>query len=96
MNTQTYIFSGSLTFNTLFTVDGSTVEVGYKVASVFHTSTGSDFSLKTSKGRGFQMVYGLPLDEIDVLSLKSGAFATVQEKGSPLSEIPLIAPNVER
>lgn len=80
----------------MLSVDGSAVEVGYKLESSLHTSTGYDISLKSAKGRGFQMSYGLPLDVIDVLSVKSGASSTVQERGSPLSETPLIAPNVAR
>lgn len=42
------------------------------------------------------MSYGVPLDVIDVLSVKSGAYATVQERGLPLSETPLVTSNVER
>lgn len=88
-------FSGSITFNTLLTVDGFAVEVGQKVSSSVHTSTGSDFSFKMFHGHGFEIIYGLPLKTMDVLSMKSGAFATVQEKGGSLHEIPLTT-DVER
>jgi hypothetical protein len=77
------------------TIDGYTVDVGYKIASSLHTSTGSDFSLETVKNRGFQIVYGLPLDVMDILTIKSGAYSIVQEKGSQSIEIPLSSTDVE-
>ncbi|VVC28237.1 Vitellinogen, open beta-sheet,von Willebrand factor, type D domain,Lipid transport protein, N- [Cinara cedri] len=91
-----FIPSGSLTLNTLLTVDGHTVEVGNKVSSSLHTSTGLDYALETIKGHGFEMIYELPLDVMDVLSAKSGAFSIIQEKGSPTIETPLMSPGVER
>ncbi|XP_026815483.1 apolipophorins [Rhopalosiphum maidis] len=87
--------SGSLDFNSLLTIDGYTVDVGYKVSSSLHTSTGSDFSLEMVQNRGFQMVYGLPLDVMDILTIKSGAYSIVQEKGSQSIEIPLSSTDVE-
>lgn len=96
INALNHIFSGSLNFNTLLSADGSVVEVGYKLESLLHTSTGYDVSLKSAKDRGFQMSYGVPLGVMDVLSVKSEAFSTVQERGGPLSETPLMAPDVPR
>lgn len=62
---------------------------GHKITSSLHTSTGSDISVKTVEDHGFVISYGLPLNTMDVISFKSGAFTIVQEEGSPLSEIPL-------
>lgn len=90
------IFSGSLALNALLTVNGHVVNVGYKVGSTLHTSTGSDLSIETIEGRGFEIVYDLPLDVIDLFSVKTGAYAIVQEKGSPMNETPLMPNNVER
>jgi len=55
--------------------------------SSIYTSTGFDSLFEAVKGRGVEMVYELPLNVMDVLSMKSEAFATVQEKGSPLNEV---------
>ncbi|XP_060861024.1 apolipophorins isoform X2 [Metopolophium dirhodum] len=88
--------SGSLVFNSLLTIDGYTVDVGYKISSSIHTSTGSDISLETTQGRGFEMVYGLPLDVMDILTIKSEAFSIVQEKESESIEIPLTSADVDR
>lgn len=90
------IFSGSLVFNSFLTIDGYTVDVGYKISSSLHTSTGFDFSLETVQGRGFEMVYGLPLNVMDILTIKSGAFSIVQEKGSEPVEIPITSTDVDR
>jgi len=90
------IFSGSLVFNSFLTIDGCTVDVGYKISSSLHSSTGSDFSLETIQDQGFQMVYGLPLKLMDILTIKSGAFSIVQEKGSESVEIPLTSTDVDR
>jgi len=90
------IFSGSIVFNSLLTIDGYTVDVGYKISSSLHTSTGSHFSLKTIQDQSFEMVYGLPLKVMDILTIKSGAFSIVQEKGYKSNEIPLTSTNVER
>uniref|UniRef100_A0A2H8TZF4 Apolipophorin n=1 Tax=Melanaphis sacchari TaxID=742174 RepID=A0A2H8TZF4_9HEMI len=90
-----FIPSGSLDFNSILTIDGYAVDVGYKLASSLHTSTGSDFSLETVQKRGFEMVYGLPLDVMDILTIKSGAYSTVQEKGSQSIEVPLLSTGVE-
>lgn len=57
---------------------------------------GSDFSLKTVQGRGFEIKQGLPLDDMDILSIKSGAFKIVQEKERPIVEIPLMNTDIER
>jgi len=78
------------------TIDGYTVDVGYKISSSLHTSTGSDFLLKTTQGQGFEMVYGLPLDVMDILTIKSEAFSIVQEKESESIEIPLTSADVDR
>jgi len=77
------------------TIDGYTVDVGYKISSSLHTSTGSDVSLETVQNRGFQIVYGLPLDVMDILTIKSGAYSIVQEKGSQSVETPLSSTDVE-
>lgn len=95
MNLWKWFNSGSFTFNTLLTVDGNIIEVGHKISSTLHTSTGSDISLKTVQDHGIEMKYELPLDVMDVISIKSGAFMIIQEEGSPLSEIPLIT-DIER
>jgi len=55
--------------------------------SSIHTSTGFDSIIEAVKGRGVKMDYELPLNVMDVLSMKSEAFATVQEKESPLNEV---------
>lgn len=68
---------------------------GHKITSSLHTSTGSDISLKTVEDHGFEISYGLPLDTMDVISIKSEAFTIVQEEDSPLSEIPFTT-NTER
>lgn len=82
--------------DTSLTVDGYAVEAGYKITSSVHTSMGSDFSLTTVEGRGFEVTYELPLDVIDILSMKAEAFGTVQEKDSPIIEMPLTTTGVER
>lgn len=55
--------------------------------SSIYSSTGFNSSFEAVKGRSVEMVYELPLNDMDVLSMKSEAFATVQEKGSPLNEV---------
>jgi len=42
------------------------------------------------------MVYGLPLDVMDILTIKSEAFSIVQEKESESIEIPLTSADVDR
>jgi len=42
------------------------------------------------------MVYGLPLDVMDILTIKSEAFSIVQEKESEPIEIPITSTNVDR
>ncbi|XP_050543186.1 apolipophorins-like isoform X2 [Daktulosphaira vitifoliae] len=79
-----FIPSGSVDFNTMLSVDGYVVEVGNKISSSAHTSSGSNFFLRTVKGRGIEMVVGLPLPEMDLLTFESEAFATLQELGEPL------------
>lgn len=90
------IFSGSLVFNSLLTIDGYTVNVGYKISSSLHTSTGSDISLQTKQERGFELVYGVPLKVMDILTIKSEAFSIVQEKGNQSIETPLMSTDVKR
>lgn len=63
--------------------------------SSIYTSTGSDFSLTTVKDHGIEMSFGVPLDVVDVISIKNEAFIVVQEKGSPISETPLTS-NIEK
>lgn len=92
---QTF-FSGSLNLNTQLTVDGYAVEVGQKIASSLHTSSGFHFSLDIIDGRGFDMVYGLPLDEMDLISIKTGAYSTVQERGSPAHEKSLSTQGIKK
>lgn len=57
---------------------------------------GSDFSLTTVEGRGFEIKHGLPLNVMDILSIKSGAFKIVQKKENPIIEIPLTTTGIER
>lgn len=58
---------------------------------------GSDFSLKTFQGSGFEIIHELPLDVIDLISMKSRAVSLVQEKGNPaIIEIPLTTTGIER
>lgn len=82
--------------DTSLTVDGYAVEVGYKITSSVHSAMGSDFSLTTVEGRGFEITYELPLDVIDIFSMKTEAFATVQEKDSPMIETPLTTTGIEK
>lgn len=83
---EDYFYSGSITLESALTINGYTVDVGHKLLSSLHTSTGSEITMETVRGRGFEIIYKLPLDVMDVLSVKSEAFALVQENGSPLSE----------
>lgn len=78
-----------MTMNTVLTINGQMVDVGHKVGFSLHTSTGSDVTVETVDGRGFEIAYGLPLNVMDVFSLRTGAYQMVQEKGSPLIENPL-------
>jgi hypothetical protein len=96
MNQYKNVFSGSLTLNTQLTVDGYVVEVGQKIASSLHTSSGFNFSLNIVEGRSFEMVYGLPLNEMDLISIKSGTYSTVQERESSLHEEPLSTPGMKK
>lgn len=87
--------SGSLDLNAMLIIDGYIVNAGYKISSSLHTSTGSDFSFETVEEKGFEIAYGLPLDVLDILTIKSGAYSIVQEKGSQSIEIPLLSTDIE-
>lgn len=76
-------------------IDGYIVDAGYKISSSLHTSTGSDFSFETVEEKGFEIAYGLPLDVMDILTIQSGAYSIVQEKGSQSIEIPLLSTDIE-
>ncbi|CAH1725498.1 unnamed protein product [Aphis gossypii] len=87
--------SGSLDLNAMLMIDGYIVNSGYKISSSLHTSTGFDFWFEAVEEKGFQIAYELPLDVIDILTIKSGAYSIVQEKGSQLIETPLLSTDIE-
>lgn len=89
-------YSGSVTLDSALIINGHLVDVGHKLSSSLHTSTGSEVTMETVPGSGFKIIYDLPLDVMDILSIKSGVFNTVQEKGSPLTETPLMNTGIER
>lgn len=72
-------------------IDASVVSAGLKGTSSVRSATGMDIGFELLDGRGFDLKFALPLKQQDIFTMKTEAFATMQERGQLPTETALKA-----